>query len=159
MHELGLAEGVLDAVQRRAAGRRVRGARVRAGVLLRISEPALGQAFATVAGGTVADGAHLDLVIEPVRLRCRSCRRTSTADDLVVACPECGDTDIVIEDGDGLVLESIQLADQPDTDRPDTDQPDPNHLDPDQPGPVQIAEVTHVPGNSRRDRRDPDGPS
>jgi hydrogenase nickel incorporation protein HypA/HybF len=130
MHEFGLAEAILDAVERRAAGRPVRRARVRAGVLLRVSEPALNQAFATVTAGTVAEGAHLDLVIEPVRLACRPCRRSTTSDELLAICPECGGTDIVIEDGDGLVLESIQ-----------------------------IAEVTHVPGNSRRDRTDPAGPS
>ncbi|MGH3389624.1 MAG: hydrogenase maturation nickel metallochaperone HypA [Actinomadura sp.] len=134
MHELGLAEAVLDAVERRAAGRPVRRARVRAGVLLRISEPALGQAFAMVAAGTVADGAQVELVIEPVGLTCRSCGRSTTSDDLLAVCPECGGTDIHIENGDGLVLESIELADQ-------------------------TAEVTHVPGNSGRDRRDPAGPS
>jgi hydrogenase nickel incorporation protein HypA/HybF len=131
MHEFGIAEAVLDAVERRAAGRPVRQARVRAGVLLRISEPALNQAFVAVAGGTVADGAHLDLVIEPVRLRCRSCEQTTTtSDELLAVCPECGGTDIDIEDGDGLVLESIQ-----------------------------IAEATHVPGHSRGDRPDADRPS
>jgi hydrogenase nickel incorporation protein HypA/HybF len=134
MHEIGLAEAVLDAVERRAAGRPIRRARVRAGVLLRISEPAFAQAFALVAAGTVADGAHLELVIMPVRLACRSCGRTTESDELLAVCPECGGTDIDIEDGDGLVLESIQPADQ-------------------------TAEVTHVPGDSRRDRRDPAGPS
>ena len=79
MHELGIAGAVLRAVERRAAGRRVRRARVRAGALLHISGPALNQAFITVSDGTVADGAHLDVVIEPARIGCRSCGRTTTS--------------------------------------------------------------------------------
>jgi len=110
MDELGIAEVLLDAVERRAAGRPVRRARVRAGVLLHISEPALNQAFIAVSDGTVADGAHLDVVIDPVRLTCRSCAWATRSDRLRAACPECGGTDIEIEGGDGLALESVQTA-------------------------------------------------
>lgn len=110
MDELGIAGAVLDAVERRAGGRQVRRARIRAGVLLHISESALNQAFVSISDGTVADGAHLDLVIEPVRLVCRSCGRASTSDRMQAACAECGGTDLELHSGDGLVLESVQLA-------------------------------------------------
>ncbi|HET9078072.1 MAG TPA: hydrogenase maturation nickel metallochaperone HypA [Acidimicrobiales bacterium] len=62
MHELGLCEALLEVVERRAAGRRVLAVRVRAGDDLRVAEPALDQAFALVAEGTVAAGARVDLV-------------------------------------------------------------------------------------------------
>ena len=128
MHEYGIAEAVLAAVERRAAGRPVRRARVRAGALLRISEPALNQAFVLVSDGTVADGAHLEVIVDPVRLTCGRCDRVTTSDGLFAMCPACGGTDLAIDGGDGLVLEYIQLA-----------------------------EAAHVPGNSRRDRADPSG--
>ncbi|MFL6056572.1 MAG: hydrogenase maturation nickel metallochaperone HypA [Actinoallomurus sp.] len=128
MHEYGIAEAVLAAVERRAAGRPVRRARVRAGVLLRISEAALDQAFVMISDGTVADGAHVELIVDPVRLTCGRCDRTTTSDGLMAVCPACGGTDLAIEGGDELVLESIQLV-----------------------------EAAHVPGNSRRDRADPYG--
>ncbi|GAA4604741.1 hydrogenase maturation nickel metallochaperone HypA [Actinoallomurus liliacearum] len=128
MHEFGIAEAVLAAVERRADGRPVRRARVRAGVLLRISPDALDQAFALAADGTVADGAHVELIVDPVRLTCGRCDRTTTSDGLVAVCPACGGTDLAIEGGDELVLESIELV-----------------------------EAAHVPGNSRRDRADPSG--
>jgi hydrogenase nickel incorporation protein HypA/HybF len=110
MHETGIAGALLKAVERRAAGRRVHRARVRAGVLLHISEPALNQAFIMVSDGTVADGAHLDVVIDPARIACRSCGRVTTSDRLLAACPGCDGTDLDHQGGDGLVLESVQLA-------------------------------------------------
>jgi hydrogenase nickel incorporation protein HypA/HybF len=128
MHERGIAEAVVNAVERRAGGHRVRRARVRVGVLLHISEPALNQAFIMVSDGTVADGAHLDVVTEPARLACRSCGRTTTSDRLPAACPECGGTDLELQSGDGLVLESVQLA-----------------------------EAGHAHGSFRRDRAEPTG--
>jgi hydrogenase nickel incorporation protein HypA/HybF len=110
VHELGIAGAVLRAVERRAAGRQVRRARVRAGALLRISGPALNQAFVAVSDGTVADGARLDVVIEPARVGCRSCGRTTTSDRMPAACPGCGGTGIDLQAGDGLVLESVEFA-------------------------------------------------
>ena len=62
MHELGLCEGILDAVERRAAGREVRNVRVRVGEALRVAEPALDQAFILVSEGTVAEGATIEMV-------------------------------------------------------------------------------------------------
>lgn len=110
VRELGIAGAVLRAVERRAAGRQVRRARVRAGALLRISAPALNQAFVTVSDGTVADGARLDVVIEPARVGCRSCGRTTTSDRMPARCPGCGGTRIDLQSGDGLVLESVEFA-------------------------------------------------
>jgi hydrogenase nickel incorporation protein HypA/HybF len=62
MHEFGLCEGILDAVERRAAGREVAGVRVRVGEALRVAEPALDQAFTLASEGTVAEGAQIEMV-------------------------------------------------------------------------------------------------
>lgn len=134
MHEFGIAEAVVDAVERRAKGRRVRRARVRAGALLRIAPQAMDQAFCLAATGTVAQDAELDLVIEPARLICRGCGHSALCADPLTICGLCGGIDIDTEGGDSLVLESIQLD-------PDT-----------------TVEASHVPGNSGRDRGDPAGP-
>lgn len=109
MHELGLCEGLLDAVERRAAGRRVARVTVRIGVLHRVVEPALDQAFELVAEGTVADGAAVDLVTIPVRAVCRSCGHATVAQEVVAVCPSCGSTEFDLAEGDELLLESIQL--------------------------------------------------
>jgi hydrogenase nickel incorporation protein HypA/HybF len=110
MHELGLCQGIVDAVERRAAGRRVTGVKVRVGALHRVVEPALDQAFALAAAGTVAEGAEVEMVVVPVRVDCRGCGHQAASDDPFGACSNCGGTDLDMVGGDELVLESIALA-------------------------------------------------
>ncbi len=110
MHEYGLCEPIVQAVERRAAGRRVERARVRAGALHRIAPPSMEQAFALATEGTVAEGAGLDLVIVPAEISCAACGHTGATDDPLSLCPACGSADVAVAGGDELVLESIQLA-------------------------------------------------
>jgi hydrogenase nickel incorporation protein HypA/HybF len=109
VHELGLCEGILEAVERRAAGRRVTRVRLRVGTLHRVVEPALDQAFSLVADGTVAEGAAVELVVVPVRAACGACGQVSETDQVPAACAACGATTLEVSGGDELVLESIQL--------------------------------------------------
>ena len=112
MHELGLCEGILEAVERRAAGRRVTRVRVRVGARHRVVASAFDQSFALVAQGTVADGAAVDLVVVPVRIRCGDCGNEAEASDALAACPACGGLDLEIDGGDELFLEAIYLEEQ-----------------------------------------------
>jgi hydrogenase nickel incorporation protein HypA/HybF len=108
MHEVGLCEAIVDAVERRAAGRRVARVRVRVGTLHRVVAPALDQAFSLVAGGTVAEGAAVDLVTVRLRATCLACGHETESDEQPAACPACGSAEIELAGGDELVLESIQ---------------------------------------------------
>jgi hydrogenase nickel incorporation protein HypA/HybF len=56
---------LLDAVERRAAGRRVLGVTFRVGEQHRVVDEALDQAFEMLATGTVAEGAEVELVVVP----------------------------------------------------------------------------------------------
>jgi hydrogenase nickel incorporation protein HypA/HybF len=108
MHEIGLCQSVLAAVERRAAGRPVARVAVRAGALLHIVPEAFAQSFAMVAAGSVAEGAAVDLVILPVRCRCEQCDTTFETRDPLLSCPSCGGMRCVREGGDELVLESLE---------------------------------------------------
>jgi hydrogenase nickel incorporation protein HypA/HybF len=110
MHELGLCEAIVEAVERRAAGRRVTGVRVRAGALHRVVEPALEQAFPLAAAGTVAEGAQVDLVIVPLRVACRDCGQQEETADPLAACAACGGVDLDVSGGEEFVLESVRYA-------------------------------------------------
>jgi Zn finger protein HypA/HybF involved in hydrogenase expression len=65
MHEIGLCEALLRAVEKRAAGRRVTGVTVRIGTAHAVSGPALAQSFELVAMGGCAAGAEVELVTVP----------------------------------------------------------------------------------------------
>jgi len=114
MHEFGLAEGVLDAVRRRAAGRPVQRVRLRAGVRHGIDAQSMTQAFQFVAMDTEADGASVDLVPLPVELTCRSCGFTGDTYDLLSVCPQCRSDLVDLSGGDELVLESVEYREPAD---------------------------------------------
>jgi hydrogenase nickel incorporation protein HypA/HybF len=110
VHEFGLCEGILGAVERRAAGRRVSRVRVRVGTLHQVVAPALDQAFAMVSAGGVAEDAGVDLVLVPATCRCRTCGHEGDAEDVLAVCAGCGSPDVELSGGDELTLESIELA-------------------------------------------------
>jgi hydrogenase nickel incorporation protein HypA/HybF len=108
MHEYGLAEGVLEAVRRRAGGRPVRRVRLRAGVRNGVDAASMAQAFEVVAAGTEADGAGLDVVPLPARLSCRSCGYAGDTFDVLAPCPRCRADVVELTGGDELILESLE---------------------------------------------------
>lgn len=110
MHEFGVAAGVLDAVEARAAGRRVSGLRLHVGALQRLDRAVFDQAFALVAHGGVADGARVEVVEVAVDVRCRDCGHHTVSGELVTSCAGCPGHDLELVAGDDLTLESITLA-------------------------------------------------
>ena len=113
MHELGLCEGILEAVERRAAGRRVTRVRVRVGAQHRVVASAFDQSFALVAQGTVADGAAVDLVTVPVLVDLPGLRAPGArpATPSPSARPVAAST-WRPSGGDELILEAIHLEEQ-----------------------------------------------
>ncbi|HEY2429753.1 MAG TPA: hydrogenase maturation nickel metallochaperone HypA [Acidimicrobiales bacterium] len=110
MHELGLCEDIVAAVEQRAAGRAVARVRVRVGRLHHVHPEAFEQSFAMAAAGGVAEEATAELVLLPVRARCGACGGEAEADELMTACPACGSFDLELTGGDELVLESLEYA-------------------------------------------------
>jgi hydrogenase nickel incorporation protein HypA/HybF len=108
MHEFGLCEGIVDAVQRRAAGRPVARVRVRVGVLHQVVAEAFQQAFTHAASGTEAENAAVDLVLIPIQAVCRTCTAKVESADIIAICPTCGGVDLDLTTGDELVPESIE---------------------------------------------------
>jgi hydrogenase nickel incorporation protein HypA/HybF len=109
VHEFGVAAGVLETVEARAAGRPVRAVRLHVGALQRLDRAVFDQAWALITGGGIADGAIVDVVEVAVEVRCRGCSASATADELITACPACAAHDLELVHGDDLVLESITL--------------------------------------------------
>lgn len=108
MHELGLCEDIVAAVEQRAGERPVARVTVRVGRLHHVHPDAFDQSFAMAAAGGVADGAAAQLVLLPVRIRCGGCGEEHEGDELVAVCPRCGGVDLEVTGGEELVLESIE---------------------------------------------------
>jgi hydrogenase nickel incorporation protein HypA/HybF len=110
MHEIGLCEGILESVERRAAGRPVTRVRVRAGALHRVDPESMAFGFGLVSAGTIADGAHLDLEVIPATVTCGDCGAAAETTDPYEVCRTCGSTDVRLSGGDELTLESLTYA-------------------------------------------------
>jgi hydrogenase nickel incorporation protein HypA/HybF len=113
MHEFGMCESVIDAVEQRAAGRRVDRVAVRVGALLRVVPEAFAQSFELAAVGSVAEGARVEVTIVPARCRCLACEQVFGTDGAIPACPSCGTVSVQHIEGDELVLELIEYAGGP----------------------------------------------
>lgn len=110
MHEIGMCEGVVAAVDERAGGRPVAAVGVRVGVALRVVPEAFRTAFELVAGGTAAEGARVELVEIPARARCRDCETAFDTNDALPPCPACGRAVVEVTGGDDLTLEWLEYA-------------------------------------------------
>jgi hydrogenase nickel incorporation protein HypA/HybF len=112
MHETGLCEAVVDAALRRAAGRRVTSLRVRIGGHP-VDAAVITQGIQVAAMGTDAEGTGVELVLDPMVVRCRDCGRVGDVSDHLdlVACPACGGVDVEVSGSEEAVLESVTLLD------------------------------------------------
>lgn len=113
MHELGLCEAIVGAVEKRAGEREVARVRVQVGRLHHVHPEAFEQSFAIAAMGGVAGGARAELVLLPVRSRCGACGATAEGDEIPLACATCGSVDIELTGGNELLLESIEYRATP----------------------------------------------
>ena len=108
MHEVGLVEGIVDTVRRRAGDRPVARVKVQIGTLHRASQGPMELAFEMVAAGTIMDGATLELIQMPVTSTCRECGRAGSGDEIALVCASCGAASMEYTGGDELILESIE---------------------------------------------------
>jgi len=105
---MSYCEGVLEVVERRAAGRPVAGIGVRIGVVHRVVANAFALSFEMAAAGGVAEGAVAEVVTVPVRATCVACGATFDSDEPHPACPTCGSLQVGTEGGDEVILEWIE---------------------------------------------------
>lgn len=109
MHELSIAQSVVDAVCERAAGRRVCSVRVEVGSLCAVVPDSMQFCFELVTEGTVMEGARLDIDQPPGRAHCRDCGGDFTLPDLILLCP-CGSADVEVLSGRELRILSMEVS-------------------------------------------------
>jgi hydrogenase nickel incorporation protein HypA/HybF len=109
MHEMAITQSVVDAVCGHAAGRRVHSVRVEVGALCAVVPDAMEFCFGLAAEGTAADGARLDLDVQPGSARCRTCGDEFALADLILLCP-CGSADVEVLTGRDLRILSMEVS-------------------------------------------------
>ncbi|CAA9334170.1 MAG: [NiFe] hydrogenase nickel incorporation protein HypA [uncultured Nocardioidaceae bacterium] len=109
MHELSIAESVVEAVRERTAGRPVHKVRLTVGRLSGVVPEALTFCFDLAAAGTSLEGAVLEIDAPHGRAHCRGCRRDFTMDDLILLC-DCGSADVEVVAGRELQVTSVEVG-------------------------------------------------
>ncbi len=136
MHELSLAQSILDTVLEIAEDRgaeRVLKVEIRVGEFTLVNPEQLRFCLEALAEGTPAEGAEFEIELERGRLRCRECGAEWRTDEeeslkdlqdpalhaafgsdelpslLDLKCPKCGSKSVEIRDGDSCEVRSIRL--------------------------------------------------
>lgn len=109
MHELSIAQAIVDVAARNAGEARVTRVYVRIGHLRQVVPSALEFSFELCAHGTTVDGAALEVEQVPIEVTCRSCGLASQPAGFPLACGMCGSLHVDIEQGEELQVESLEL--------------------------------------------------
>jgi hydrogenase nickel incorporation protein HypA/HybF len=115
LHELAIAESIVQIAGRHATGRRVTKVYLKVGHLRQVVPSALVFSFELVAQGTPVEGAELEMEEVPVRGKCRECGAESQLAGFPLRCLSCGGFDLHILEGEELYVESLELEEQTET--------------------------------------------
>jgi hydrogenase nickel incorporation protein HypA/HybF len=109
MHELSIAQAVVEIASRHARGRRVHRVELKVGHLRQVVPSALEFAFELVAQGTPLEGAELAIQDVPATGNCRACGRRNVMSEFPLRCPDCGGVDVAVLSGEELQVDSLEL--------------------------------------------------
>jgi hydrogenase nickel incorporation protein HypA/HybF len=107
VHELAIAESVVDAVVDRLGRARVGRVVLEIGLLSGVVPDSLRFCFDLVADGTPLQGAVLEIVEQPGRARCRACDAEVELSDLLGLCG-CGSLDLEVLGGEQLRIREVE---------------------------------------------------
>ena len=119
MHELSIAESVVQVASRHAEGRRVTKVYLKVGHLRQVVPSALAFSFELVAQGTPVEGAELEVQQVPAAGLCRDCGEETRLESFPLQCRACGGFDLEILQGEELFVESLEMEETPASQRTD----------------------------------------
>ena len=113
MHELSIAGAVVDTALRHAEDRRVLLVTLRVGQLRQVVPDSLAFYFEMVARDTLVEGARLEQVVVPARLRCGGCEdEWDMRGTPEFRCPRCGAAGVEVIAGNELEVDSIEVEEE-----------------------------------------------
>jgi hydrogenase nickel incorporation protein HypA/HybF len=117
MHELGIAQNILDIVRQSVPEGQapdVRFVRIRVGQLSGVIPDSLDFCFSTLVGETKMHQASLAIEQVPTTSRCKECGHQFQVEDMAFVCPACKSTDLELIGGRELQVVEIELIDEKD---------------------------------------------
>lgn len=109
MHELSIAQGVVDICRQHAEGRRVLAVTLEIGTLSGVVPEALEFCFEASTSGTLLEGARLDIDRVVATGFCRECDRTLPIDSYFDPCPLCGASPLEVRSGEELRVKDLEV--------------------------------------------------
>jgi hydrogenase nickel incorporation protein HypA/HybF len=112
MHEMSLAEGVLQLIEdarARQAFTRVLAVHLEVGALAGVEPEALRFCFDAVTRGSVAEGARLEIASAAGSGSCMGCGETVPMAELYGDCPRCGSAQVQVTGGTGLRVSELEV--------------------------------------------------
>lgn len=112
MHEMGIANSVLDAVRaemQRQPGTYPCTVCLRIGEIAAIDPEALRFCFEAITRETELEALKLEIEVHPRRHRCHACGRDFVVHDYLFGCPECGSLQTECISGDELELAYLEV--------------------------------------------------
>ena len=109
MHELSVAQGIVEACIQHAGGARVLRVTVEIGTLSCVMHEALQFSYELAAEGTLLEGASLEIIRVAARSRCRDCGASIEMNDILSRCI-CGSANLEPPlGGDELQIKSMEI--------------------------------------------------
>jgi hydrogenase nickel incorporation protein HypA/HybF len=112
MHEMSLAEGVLQLVEdtaRREKASRVKLVVLEIGRLSSVEPEAIKFCFEAVTHGSIAQGAALEIINVAGEGWCMPCAETVAMSELYGACPQCGSHQVQATGGTEMRVKEIEI--------------------------------------------------
>lgn len=112
MHELSIAQSLLEAVRAEAEGRprtRIVKVGLRVGELAGVNAEALRSCFESLVRGTKLDPLELEIELGPRRQRCPACGHTFAVTNYRFACPLCHASPTQCVGGDELEMVYLEV--------------------------------------------------
>ena len=108
MHELSISRAIVETASRHAGAGRVVSVRVAIGALREVTPGSLRFYFEVVSRGTACEGALLDTLLVPARMRC-ACGEEWELEDVCFRCPRCAGAEVAVACGEELCVDSIEV--------------------------------------------------
>jgi len=116
MHEMSIVDALIEQVQqeldRVGQGGRVLRLDLTIGQLSGVNCDSIRFAFELLARDTPLEGAELHIREPKAACRCGDCGFRAEVDEWLSQCPKCGATNIFLDGGQEMMLDSIELEDE-----------------------------------------------